>query len=110
MHGGGAVDVDLVQFDPVGGVAVAVGHREALPFRRQHGREAQVAGFQFQAEQGFHHQPVHPAGGAGVPGPAAAANVGVDGVDVGADDVRLHFIDVHFGGVAGVAERVDHAQ
>jgi len=56
-----------------------------------------------QPEERFRDEPVHPTGGAGVPGPPAAANVGRDGVDVGRHHVRLDAITgERLGGVAVV--------
>ena len=87
ISGGDLRDVDVVH-----GFAVAVVDLERLPVRRQAGLEMQLVHFQAQAQQGFDDEAVHPAGRAGVPGPAAAAGVGRQGIDVGGDDIGLHFV------------------
>src|SRR6185436_11228242 len=61
--------------DAVGRLAVAVAQLEPGPARRQARHDAQLVAFAPEAEEGFHRQAVHPARRAGVPGPAAAADV-----------------------------------
>ena len=51
--------------------------------------------FQPQAEERFHDQPIHPAGRARVPGPATAAGVRRERIDIGGDDVGFDFVGRH---------------
>ena len=60
--------------------------------RRQKRLDAQTVAAPTQAEQRLDEQLVHPAGRAGVPGPAAAADVRRRRVDVAGDDVRLDLV------------------
>ena len=54
--------------------------------------------------------PVQPGGRAGVPGPAAPADVRRPPVDVGRDDVRLDLVAVDRLGAVGVADRVEQVE
>ena len=93
-----AIDVDarhaiLLDADVIHRLAEAVMQLEARPVRRQAGGDVQLVDFQAQAEQRFDDQAVHPAGGAGVPGPAAAPGVGRYSVDIGGHDVGFDFVN-----------------
>ena len=61
---------------------------------------------QTESEDPLETRPIHPSGRAGVPGPAAAADVGGLGVDIGAGDVRFDLVAVNAGARAGVIDRV----
>ena len=62
------------------------------------------------AEKRFGKEPVHPAGRARVPGPTSATDVRRDRVDVGRDDVRLHFVDRDLGGGRAVMNRIEQPE
>ena len=55
-------------------------------------------------------QPIHPAGGTGVPGPAAPARVGRDGIDVGGDDIRLDFVGGDLAGGGAVMDGIEQGE
>ena len=63
-----------------------------------------------QAEQRLHRRLIHPSGRAGVPGPAAAADVHRVRVDVGGHDVGLGLVALDAFGVARVVDRVDQVE
>ena len=97
----------ILYCDVIMGLAKAIMDRETRPIRRKAGREAELVDFQDQAEQRFGDQTVHPAGGAGVPRPTAAARMGRYGVNVGGDDVGLHAVGGRFGSRVGVKHGVN---
>ena len=66
--------------------------------------------FQVHAEQGFNQQPIHPAGGTGIPGPTAASDVRRDGIDIGGDDVRFDFISGNLGGRRAVMNGIEQRE
>src|SRR3546814_18833519 len=82
----------LAHVDAVDGIAEAIAHAVAGPAGGDAGRQPQRVAFQTQAEQRFEDQPVHPAGRTGVPGPAAAADVRLDGIDIGGDEARKRVV------------------
>ena len=63
-----------------------------------------------QAEDRFEDRAVQPGGRAGVPRPAAAADVGRPAVDVAGDDVGLDLVALDALRVLGVADRVEDRQ
>ena len=71
---------------------------------------ASVAPRRLQAEQPLEADPVHPAGRARVPGPAAAPGMGRVRVDVAGDDVRLDLVALDVGGGARVVDRVEQVE
>ena len=100
----------IPHLDPVAAAAVVPEDAEALPRRghaRRHG-EARAQGL--QAEDRLEPQPVHPRGGAGVPRPAAAADVRVARVDVCGDHERLRLVALHIGGRARVVDGIQHVE
>src|SRR6185503_5416073 len=100
----------VAHVDMIRRAAIAVDQLESRPIRRQAGRDAQRGPFTPYPQQRFDDQPVHPAGRAGIPGPAAATRVRRDGVDVRGDRVGLHFVDGYGARGAGVVDRIDHAK
>src|SRR6266853_2447889 len=72
----------LHDVDKVHRLAVAVMNPEGLPIRGKTRRHAQLVYFELEAQQRFDDQPVEPAGGARVPGPAAAAGMRRNRIDV----------------------------
>jgi len=64
--------------------------------------------FEVHAQQGFNQQPIHPAGGAGIPGPATLARVRREGIDIGGDNVRLDFVGGDLFGSPGVMNGIEH--
>src|SRR4051812_14614153 len=61
--------------DVVDGLAVAIVDVESLPTDRQERLDAKVIHFEVYTEERLDGEAVHPAGRAGVPGPAAAPHV-----------------------------------
>src|SRR5690348_9709067 len=94
IHAGdAATDVARVfDLDPEGGVAAPEGERVALPAPRHAGLEQQPVAPQPDAEHPFDDRAVQPAGRTGVPGPAAAADVRRDRIDIRAFDVGFDLV------------------
>ena len=78
--------------DAVERVPEAVVQLELRPLGGKAWLESQPAALEPESQQRLQDQAIHPAGRARVPGPAAAAGVRRDGVDVGGDDVRLDLV------------------
>src|SRR5205807_2300085 len=93
--------------DVVKGFAVTVVNFQRGPAGGKARGKAEPVHVQVQAEERFRDEAVHPTGRAGVPGPAATANVGYDGVDVGRHHVRLDAITGDRVGGVAVGHGVD---
>ena len=83
--------------DLVPGRAVAEHDREAGPGPRDARIDLEPRAPQPEPEDRLEARPVHPRGRAGVPGPAAAADVRRLGIDVGRDDVGLDLVALDAG-------------
>ena len=106
----GAPGRTLHHADGIHAVAVAIAQRVRRPVGRDAWGDVQLVAFATQAEQRFDDQAIHPAGRAGVPGPAAATDVRRDRIHVRGDDVRLDLVHTHLLRCACMVERIDHAQ
>ena len=82
--------------DAIHAAAVAIVHRIRRPVGGNAWGDVQLVAFPMQAEQRFDDQAIHPAGRAGVPGPAATA------------DVRRHRVHIRSDDVGKVAEAQSH--
>ena len=105
---GGIVDRDFV-----GAAAVrhSVSYAAAWPRGGNAGVEHQLAtAADAQAEDRLDRHAEHPAGAAGVPGPAGAADVRRLAVDVGRHHVGLGLVHGDLLRRAGVVDRVEHVQ
>ena len=102
-------DLALLDPHPMDRVAVAQDQRAARPLARERGRELDPALDSAHAEQLLDRQSIAPRGRAGVPSPAAAADVGRRRVDVGGDDIRLDPIALDRLGARAVREWAEHA-
>ena len=71
--------------------------------------EEQFAAFA-HSQDAFESGAIHPSGRAGVPGPAAAPDMGRFRVDVGGQDVRLDFVRVHARAAGRPIHRVEHGE
>ena len=63
-----------------------------------------------EPENAFETRAVHPARGAGVPGPAAAPRVCGVRVNVSGDDIRLDLVAIHVSRGPRMVERVEHVE
>ncbi len=72
--------------------AVAVLDAELPPLDRHAWVDRQGVALLLEAEYRLQSDPIHPARGSGVPGPATASKVPGGGVHVGRDDVGLHLV------------------
>src|SRR5437773_296503 len=54
--------------------------------------DVEFVSFQFQTQKGLRHEPIHPAGGAGVPAPTASADVWSDAINIGGNNVGFDFV------------------
>src|SRR5262249_44165782 len=88
----------------------AVDDLESGPMGRDAGVEAEPVTAAVQTEDRLEDGRVEPGGGAGVPSPAAAADVRRAAVDVARDDVRLDLVAVDARGVLGVTDGVEQLQ
>src|SRR5215212_7585411 len=61
-----------------------------------------------ESENALQSDTIHPARRASIPRPSSSAEVSLRGVNVGRNDVRLHLVDLHRGGIARIYEGVDH--
>src|SRR5690606_38981922 len=89
----GAVRVG--DLDQVTAAAVAVLDREAGPVPGNARVKQQLLALQVEAEDRLQSGPVQPCAGAGVPGPAAAADVRFDRVHVGGRHVGFDLVARH---------------
>src|SRR5688500_19374557 len=78
----------------------------ARPGARDAGIDPEPGAAQAEAQDPLDAGLVHPTRRPRVPGPAAAADVGRLGVDVGGHDVRLDLVAMDAGAGAGVVDRV----
>src|SRR5690606_16526769 len=100
-----ALDLDLVTAG-----AVPVVRREARPSVGDNGVDSEPAGLPPQAVALVDAQPVEPAGRAGVPGPAAAADVRRPAVDVGCHHVWFDAVVRGGGPLLGALRWVEHPE
>src|SRR5690606_35177219 len=79
----------------------------AIPFRRQGRVGMQAVAALSDAEDTLGCHAVEPAGGAGIPGPAALPATRLDGIDVGCDHIGLDAVDIR---IAAMADRADERE
>src|SRR5262245_14526618 len=89
---------------------IAERDREARPAARDAWVDEQRGAAEAKAQEPFDPRAIHPTGGAGVPGPAAAARMGRLRIDVTGHDVRLDPITIESGTRARVIDRVQERE
>ena len=97
-------------YDAIDRVEVTIAQGIGIPILRHAGIDLQTVRRPVHAEQRFQDEPVQPAGRPRIPGPAGAAGVRRDTVDIRCHDVRLRF--VYSDGLAGfrMVCRIDQSQ
>ena len=101
----GLDDADVVER-----IAVAVVQGVLVPFRGQERREGQRVDLEPKPQQILEQEPIHPAGGSGVPGPAAPAFMPLGGVDVRRDHVGLDLVRRCPFGRVGMPDGIEHRE
>src|SRR5678815_2467573 len=77
---------------------------------RNAGIDQQFVALYAQSEHPFQRYAIYPTRRSRVPCPAAAPSVRRHGIDVRADDIRLHAITMHCIWIVGVTDRIEHGQ
>src|SRR5690606_10903218 len=102
--------VGIGDLDRVAAAAVAILDREPRPVARDARIQPQVTAPQVEAEDRLEAGPVQPGAGAGVPGPATAADVWLDRVHVRGRDVGLDLVARHAFRRGRVVDGVDQRE
>lgn len=96
----------VFDMDTVGGCGEVVDETESRPISGDAGVDLQYIAKAGDTQDGFEAQAVHPAGCAGVPGPASTAGIRREAADVGGDDIRLHLVAPRFFTRIGMADGI----
>src|SRR5580700_4936330 len=96
-----ANSVRILDLDDVSGGAVSENDFEVSPSFRDAGIHQQSRAAQTKSKYPLETRPIHPSGGAAIPGPAATSDMRRLGIDVATGNVRFNFVAMDAGSRAG---------